>query len=218
MAAGKYLKRKNIHVTAFVSRGADIAPTAYIGAGVVMDAESSVGDDVSIGAGVTLEGSRVLDAAVSESVHLVNSVVRDGAKVRGHARVQESFVADYAIVGGRSVVRGVSLAGKVHIRGHGAIYARGDWIVLGPALSSSRWTTAHVDSGIGVRVNTGCFSGSLRDFIDQINETHHARSKARAQYMLFVELIRSHFGEKLCSGDMAAIKRRIRRSQEDNPR
>jgi hypothetical protein len=68
-----------------------------------------------------------------------------------------------------------------------------DYITIGPAISSCRFTTAHIDSKIGVRVNTGCFSGSLDEFIAAIHKTHANNPRALKQYLGFVAYIKAHF-------------------------
>ncbi|MDE1988907.1 MAG: hypothetical protein KGI82_00430, partial [Betaproteobacteria bacterium] len=54
-------------------------------------------------------------------------------------------------------------------------------------------TTAHRDSEIGVRVNCGCFSGSLAEFRERIAKKHAKDTPARTQYDLFADVIDAHF-------------------------
>jgi hypothetical protein len=69
-----------------------------------------------------------------------------------------------------------------------------DYLVIGPAKSSGRFTTAHRDSKIGVRVNCGCFTGTVREFSAAIEETHKNNREALEQYRLFCQLIAFNFG------------------------
>jgi hypothetical protein len=80
------------------------------------------------------------------------------------------------------------------VSGDAVIEKTSDYITLGPALSSGRFTTAHKDAKIGVRVNCGCFSGSLSEFIKAIETTHKETNKqAYNQYMAFVAVIKATF-------------------------
>ncbi len=68
-----------------------------------------------------------------------------------------------------------------------------DYITLGPSKSSGRYTTAHMDSKIGVRINCGCFSGTLDEFISRIHSTHNSNPEILSQYLLFVKVIKNYF-------------------------
>lgn len=94
-----------------------------------------------------------------------------------------------AKVGANAVV-----CGHAHISGDALIEKTSDHLVIGPAKSSGRFTTAHRDAKIGVRVNCGCFSGTLREFSAAIEETHADNPEALAQYRLFCQLIAFNFG------------------------
>jgi hypothetical protein len=59
-----------------------------------------------------------------------------------------------------------------NVHGDAVVSTLGDYLVLGPAISSGRWTTAHRDFGIGTRVNCGCFSGTVEEFATVVERTH----------------------------------------------
>ena len=104
--------------------------------------------------------------------------VFNNSRVSGDARVSgNAFVSDNAFVSGDARVSGDA-----------------DILTMEPAISSGRHTTAHTDSVIGVRVNTGCFSGSIQEFIDAIESTHKGNAVALRQYRSFVAAIKAHFG------------------------
>ncbi len=85
------------------------------------------------------------------------------------------------------------ISGNATISGNAIIQSTADYITIGPAISSGRFTTAHVDSKIGVRVNTGCFSGSVDELIAAIQETHANNPRVLKQYLGFVACIKAHF-------------------------
>jgi hypothetical protein len=71
---------------------------------------------------------------------------------------------------------------------------RTKWLLIGPAKSSGRFTTAFVDDKIGVRVVCGCFSGTIAEFSQQIENTHRNNKEHLEQYRLFCQLIGYNFG------------------------
>ncbi len=112
-----------------------------------------------------------------------NADIYDNAVVYGNAKIY-----------GNAIVYGnAEISGNAEICGNANIKSTADYITIGPAISSGRFTTAHVDSKIGVRVNTGCFSGSVDEFIAAIHETHANNPRALKQYLGFVACIKAHF-------------------------
>lgn len=113
-----------------------------------------------------------------------NAVVYGNAEVYGNA-----MVADNAEVFGDAEV-----SGNAEVYGNALIEKTSDYLVVGPAKSSGRFTTAHKDSKIGVRVNCGCFSGTVREFSEAIEKTHANNKEYLEQYRLFCQLIAFNFG------------------------
>ena len=66
----------------------------------------------------------------------------------------------------------------------------------GPSISSRRFTTAHRDAHIGVRINCGCFSGSLAEFAAAIEKTHQNSPQDLARYRAFHRMIMDVFSEE----------------------
>ena len=119
----------------------------------------------------------------------------DSAQVHGSACVFDSAqVYGSARVYGSACVSGSArVSGSAHILGDGRVSKPGDYITVGPAISSGRFTTAHVDETIGVRVNCGCFTGTVEEFRQAIEATHAESAQHLAQYRAFVALIKAHF-------------------------
>ena len=112
-----------------------------------------------------------------------NARVYGNAEVYGNARVSgNAKVSGNACVYGNAVVSGDAFIAKTS-----------DYLVIGPAKSSGRFTTAHRDSKIGVRVNCGCFSGTVHEFSKAIETTHKNNQEALEQYRLFCQLIAFNF-------------------------
>ena len=137
-----------------------------------------------------------------------NAQVRGNAQVSGNARVHgnawvcgNAQVYGDARVHGNAQVRGnaqvsgnAQVCGNAQVSGDAQVESRLDNLQIGPAKSSGRFTTAHKDKKIGVRVNCGCFSGSVLEFSQQIEKTHCDNPEALQQYRLFCQLIAFNFG------------------------
>ena len=78
--------------------------------------------------------------------------------------------------------------------GDAQVLKSADILQIGPSKSSGRFTTAHIDKKIGVRVNCGCFSGTVKEFSDAIEEAHKNNQEYLEQYRLFCQLIAFNFG------------------------
>ena len=130
-----------------------------------------------------------------------NTRVYDNVWVSGNARVYDSvWVYDNAQVYGNTWVSGnARVSGDARVSGNAQVYDNAmiqsttDYITIGPARSSGRYTTAFVDSEIGVRVVTGCFSGSISEFNSAIESTHANNEQNLRQYRGFVAVIEASF-------------------------
>ena len=169
---------------------------------------SRISDDVCL-SGTVMEDSAsatgssvIFDSLLKEQClvrdsHLHNSVITghvgivastvNNAIVMGDALIIDSVI-DFPYTAFKSLV----ITGKTVIKGAGIISGLGDFITMGPALSG-RYTTAHNDRELGVRVNCGCFSGTVYEFQERIKITHEASTKAYRQYMAFLELVKEQF-------------------------
>ena len=63
-----------------------------------------------------------------------------------------------------------------------------------------RSTTAHIDAVIGIRINCGCFSGSLDEFRKQVIETHGAESRDGLLYLGMANMIEVRLEEAASKG------------------
>ena len=88
------------------------------------------------------------------------------------------------------------VSGCACVSGDAVICSNADWITVGPAVSSRRFTTAHQNTRLGVRVNCGCFSGSLAEFAAAIEKTHQNSPQDLARYRAFHRLIMDVFGKE----------------------
>ena len=131
-----------------------------------------------------------------------NARVYGDAWVSGNARVSgDAWVYGDARVSGNAEVYGdaevygnARVYGDARVSGNAWMYGDACYLLIGPAKSSGRFTTAHKDSKIGVRVNCGCFTGTVKEFANAIEKTHANNQSALEQYRLFCQLIAFNFG------------------------
>ena len=157
---------------------------------ITVAATSSVEQSYLNGA-LSLRGNCCLTGAYVRATGALNDVV------------VESNLGECLIVGSVNL-HGISLSGNAcivapagGIRLHGPIRLAGDaWITsmsdvlcIGPSSSSGRWLTAHRDRVIGVRINTGCFSGCVQQFREAVAKTHAQDERSRNQYIAWANMI-----------------------------
>ena len=120
--------------------------------------------------------------------------VYDSAQVSGSAQVYDSArVYDSAWVHGEAqVYDSAQVYGSARVSGRACIKSVADYIVVGPAQSSGRFTTAYIVENSTV-VTTGCFTGTLEEFKRAIEKTHEHNPSCLKQYRSFANLIAENF-------------------------
>ena len=106
----------------------------------------------------------------------------------------DAWVSGDARVSGDAQVYGDALvSGNARVFGNALVSKQSQWLLIGPAKSSGRFTTAFVDEKLGVRVVCGCFTGTVAEFSEQIEKTHKENKEHLEQYRLFCQLIGFNF-------------------------
>ena len=82
--------------------------------------------------------------------------------------------------------------GDAQVYGDARVYGNA-WVQIGPIGSRAATLTASADAVIGVRVTTGCFSGSLAEFEAAVQETHGDTEHGK-HYRLAIALIKAKLG------------------------
>ena len=114
------------------------------------------------------------------------------AWVFGNAQVS----GDAQVSGNAQVYGNAWVSGNAQVSGDAWVIDQKTWLLIGPAKSSGRFTTAFADEKIGVRVVCGCFTGTVAEFSKQIEKTHTNNHEHLEQYRLFCQLISFNFGIK----------------------
>lgn len=188
-----------IRVNAVVKDHASVSGRADIsGAAVVME-HGYVCHNASVMAQAIIKGSsRVSDYATVGGSAVISdqSRIQDRAVVSGASTVSEmAKVGGMTCLAGRSTVQGDAIVFLPTTRmvSDFEIRSEQELLVLGPALSSGRFTVAIRNIRGSLEIRTGCFLGGLDDFIEAIKDTHPKGSPEHRQYMKFAELIKLHF-------------------------
>ena len=136
-----------------------------------------------------------------------NARVCDNAQVYGNARVcdnaqvyGEAKVYDNARVYGNAEISGdVRICGDVGIRRylfnstHGKISCDNDYIVFCNVGSRHDNLTAYRTIYDGVRLNVGCFEGSIDEFQKQVLKKHKNNTLVKNEYLLIIDIIKNRF-------------------------
>lgn len=137
-----------------------------------------------------------------------NATIRERAVVFGHACVAEdavvggnaqicggAYVRDRVLVTDYTNIRGVvTITGSPSLRGHTRIRTGHDWFTIDPIGSREDVMTVTRDHKLGLRITTGCFSGSIDEFKAAVKATHGNNRHAR-DYRAALQLIKTRFIE-----------------------
>jgi len=164
---------------------------------------SSVFDQARIeGNAIVRNNSAVYDqSCISGDAVIENSCIWRNSLVTDNAIVRKSFVDDSSVVRGNSYIENMTLemacvltgTTRLSISGHDGLRVRNlqgqitekDLFIQGPALSSGNYSMAYKQSNGEVVVTTGCFHGTLDEYLQAIEETHKDDPEYLAQYREF---------------------------------
>ena len=130
-----------------------------------------------------------------------NAKVFDNAEVFGNARV----FGDAQIYDNTCVFDNAQVFGDAHVYDNAWIYRdaqisnNADYIYFKGFGSENRNTTMFKTKNRDVYVSCGCFTGSLRAFMDKVKETH-GNTKYAKEYLACIEVAKIHFeiDEQFC--------------------
>ena len=134
--------------------------------------------------------SRFGNAWVSDNAWVFdNARVYDNAWVFGDAWVSgNARVSDNARVFGNAWVYGdARVSGNAWAYGNAEVFNTRHFFVQGPIGSRDGYVTFYRTKDDTVEVRCGCFSGSLQEFVNQVEETHGG-SRYEKEYKLAAEL------------------------------
>jgi len=96
------------------------------------------------------------------------------------------------VSGEAQVFGSAQVSGEARVSGRAYIKSVADYIVVGPAQSSGRFTTSYIVEN-SIVVTTGCFTGTLEEFKRAIEKTHEHNPARLKQYRGFANFIAENF-------------------------
>ena len=115
--------------------------------------------------------------------HFGDAWVYGNAKVSGNARVS----GDAKVSGNARVSGDARVFGNAWVYGNAEVFNTRHFFVQGPIGSRDGYVTFYRTKDDTVEVRCGCFSGSLQEFVNQVEETHGG-SRYEKEYKLAAEL------------------------------
>lgn len=154
--------------------------------GGYIENESNLSDTAWVG-----KNSRICSySKVYENAHVYgNSIVEEYSHVFGNARIGDGV----RVKAGSFVFGTACITGEVQLPIDACIGSNADFVLIGPAISSKRFTTAYRAIDNSILVSTGCFVGSIDEFKYAIKNTHKDSPSCKKQYMAFVNMIYTYF-------------------------
>ena len=118
-----------------------------------------------------------------------NAWVYGDARVSGNAWIYgDARVFDNAWISGNAKVYGdARVSGNARVFGNAEVFNTRHFFVQGPIGSRDGYVTFYRTKDDTVEVRCGCFSGSLQEFVNQVEETHGG-SRYEKEYKLAAEL------------------------------
>ena len=121
--------------------------------------------------------------------HFGNAWISGDAWVYGDARVSGNakVYGDARVSGNARVFGDARVSGNARVFGNAEVFNTRHFFVQGPIGSRDGYVTFYRTKDDTVEVRCGCFSGSLQEFVNQLEETHGG-SRYEKEYKLAAEL------------------------------
>ena len=117
-----------------------------------------------------------------------NTIVQSSAKVFGDS----SVFGDAILEGSEVEVCDSVISGNAHIGTYAKIAKTSDYLVIQGLGSVNRSTTAFRCGDGNIRINCGCFYGTIDKFQKEVIKTH-GNNKYAKEYLACIEMIKLHF-------------------------
>lgn len=117
-----------------------------------------------------------------------NAYIKGNAIISGCSVIRgDAIISDYAKIYGKTRITGDS-----HISNDANISDTFDYFIIKGAGSQARTTTFFKCEDGFIKVNCGCFNGTLEQFEEKVKETHRDNKYAK-EYLAAIELVKIHF-------------------------
>lgn len=95
------------------------------------------------------------------------------------------------VYGNAKVYGNAEVYGNAWVRGNAKVYDNADYLVIGPIGSRNDITTFFKTANNDIKVSCGCFTGTIEEFLEKVNETHGNNNYAK-EYKTAVEIAKIH--------------------------
>ena len=119
-----------------------------------------------------------------------NTSIYGDAEVYGNTRVY----GNTSIYGDAEVYGNTKVCGDARVYGNACLKTNADYTVIHGFGSEERTTTFFRCKDGNIRVNCGCFYGTIDEFCYKVHETH-GDSKYAKEYLMIADLMKFHFSE-----------------------
>ena len=98
---------------------------------------------------------------------------------------------DAKVYGNAKVSGNAKVYGNAWVSGNAEVYGDADYLVIGPIGSRNDITTFFKTANNDIKVSCGCFTGTIEEFLEKVNETHGNNNYAK-EYKTAVEIAKIH--------------------------
>ena len=148
--------------------------------------------ETKIVAGVTLKRIRALISFGFVAKGEIGGFIEDEKNLShdGNAWVTDNAcVAGNAWVTGNACVTGnARVTGNACVAGNAWVTDNADYMLIGSIGSRNDFTTFYKDIDGGISVKCGCFSGTIEEFREKVEETHGTNTKHAKVYQAAANL------------------------------
>lgn len=181
-----------IELGSFVSKEARVQDNA------IVRRKSVISDRVCISGNAVVEKCLAWDdAVITEDSVVTDCIVSAHSIVRGNSRIKGLHLRGSCDLQGNTeiILSNVSLREATRVIDLQGEYNDKNYLLQGPALSTGRYSLAYHRNDGSVKVTTGCFHGTLDQYLSAIEETHKNNPEFLDQYRGFHANFVKHFSE-----------------------
>lgn len=86
------------------------------------------------------------------------------------------------VYGNAEVCGNAKVYGNAWVHGDAEVCGDADYLVIGPIGSRNDITTFFKTANNDIKVSCGCFTGTIEEFLEKVNETHGNNNYAKNKY------------------------------------
>lgn len=178
----------------WIEKGSSVFDQARVEGNAIVRNNSAVYDQSCISGNAVIENSCVWrNSVVTDNAIVRKCFVDDSSVVRDNSHIENMTLEEACVLTGstRLIIAGQDGLRVRNLQGQ----TEKDLFIQGPALSSGNYSAAYKQSNGEVVVTTGCFHGTLDEYLAAIEETHKDDLEYLHQYREFHANFVKHFSQ-----------------------